>query len=270
MRLIGCERRMARRNNLGRLRKSQEGYALLLVIFLVVILTLTVTLATPNLLTQQRREKEEEMIWRGKQYARAVNLYYRKEHRFPLKLEDLYEERVGVRFLRRAYKDPMNASDGSWRLIYVAPDGRIVGSLRENHNTNLFAFAGLPPQGSQGSIAANSSSSATSSATAAAGAQNSTTSAQGSAQGTPPPSTTPSTSPTPSAPTSPQSLLDSSSNTAPQVSSAGDSALPRTNQIIGVGSKIDRKSIRLLDREKNYLQFEFIWNPNDSQNVVVH
>jgi len=29
-------------------------------------------------LTEGRREKEKEMIWRGKQYTRGVKLYYRK------------------------------------------------------------------------------------------------------------------------------------------------------------------------------------------------
>ena len=35
-----------------------------------------------------------------------------------------------LRYLRQAYKDPMNKEDGSWRLIYVGPAGQLIGSLK--------------------------------------------------------------------------------------------------------------------------------------------
>ncbi len=111
--------------------RSQAGYALLMVIFLASILLIALSAAAPNLLTQGKREKEEELIWRGEQYARGVRLYYRKFGRFPQALEDLTQAKGQIRFMRKAYKDPMNAEDGSWRLIYVSPSGQLVGSVRQ-------------------------------------------------------------------------------------------------------------------------------------------
>ena len=71
------------------------------------------------------------MVWRGEQYERAIGLYYRKFGKYPTKIEDLTKQTNGVRFLRQAYKDPMNKDDGSWRFIYVGPNGQLIGSLRQ-------------------------------------------------------------------------------------------------------------------------------------------
>src|SRR5229473_6829583 len=101
-------------------KRSERGYALLVVIFLVTLLLISTTVVAPNILTEGRREKEKDMIWRGKQYTRGVKLYYRKIGRFPTSLDDLTKPKLGsLRFMRQAYKDPMNKEDGSWRLIYV-------------------------------------------------------------------------------------------------------------------------------------------------------
>src|SRR5260370_35261309 len=75
------------------------------------------------------------MIWRGKQYTRGVKLYYRKMGRFPTSLDDLTKPKLGsLRFMRQAYKDPMNKEDGSWRFIYVGPPGQLIGSLTPRQN----------------------------------------------------------------------------------------------------------------------------------------
>src|SRR5260370_5591080 len=112
-------------------KRSERGYALLLVIFLVTLLLISTMAIAPNILTEGRREKEKEMIWRGKQYTRGVKLYYGKLGRFPTSLDDLTKPKIGsIRFMRQAYKDPMNKEDGSWRLIYVGAAGQLIGSLK--------------------------------------------------------------------------------------------------------------------------------------------
>jgi hypothetical protein len=108
---------------------EEAGYALLMAMFIGALMIVGAAVAIPNLITEQRRQNEALMIWRGKQYARAIGLFYRKTGRFPHDLEEL-EKGVGdVHFLRKAYKDPMNAEDGSWRLIYLGPGGQLIGSL---------------------------------------------------------------------------------------------------------------------------------------------
>src|SRR5437899_2561506 len=105
--------------------------------------------ATPNILTQGRRLREQEAIWRGNQYVRAIRLYFQKSGKYPASLEDLTKANAaGVHFLRKSYKEPMNSSDGSWRLIYVTPSGQLVGSVHFHNLQEMAvaaAFAGQLP-----------------------------------------------------------------------------------------------------------------------------
>src|ERR1700719_523149 len=89
--------------------RAEQGYALIMVVFLTTMLLIATIAAAPSVRTERKREKEEEMIWRGKQYVRAIKLYYRKKGRFPTSLDDLTKPKTGsLRYLRQAYKDPMN------------------------------------------------------------------------------------------------------------------------------------------------------------------
>src|SRR5205807_9401559 len=125
-------------------KRGQQGYALLLVIFMATLLLILATKAAPDIKTEGQREKEKEMIWRGRQYARAIKLYYRKMGRFPTSLDDLTKPKIGsLRFLRQAYKDPMNTQDGSWRLIYVGPGGQLIGSLKPRPNLQFGRVPGM-------------------------------------------------------------------------------------------------------------------------------
>ena len=134
---------MSARHSACRRARAQRGYALLLVLFAGTLLLLAAVTIGPNLLTQGRREREEEMIWRGQQYVRGIKLFYRKAGRFPSSLEDLSKPKNGVRFLRKAYNDPMNVQDGSWRLIYVGPGGQLLGSSKQR--SAALQFPGATP-----------------------------------------------------------------------------------------------------------------------------
>lgn len=121
-----------------RARSSEDGYALMMVIFFTALMLIGAMAVAPRILQEGKREKEKEMIWRGRQYVRGVKLYYRKMGRFPTSVDDLTKPKTGsLRFMRQAYKDPMNAEDGSWRLIYVGPAGQLIGSLKPPQTLQL-------------------------------------------------------------------------------------------------------------------------------------
>src|ERR1700675_309701 len=112
-------------------RRGQQGFALMMVMLLTTLVLLSAIVAAPYVRTERQREREEEMIWRGKQYIRGIKLFYRKNGRFPTSVDDLIKPKVGsVRYMRQAYKDPMNKEDGAWRMIYVGPAGQLIGSLK--------------------------------------------------------------------------------------------------------------------------------------------
>ena len=251
---------MAARRRFARRKAGQQGYALLLVIFVATMLLVFATMAAPNIKTEGQREKEKEMIWRGRQYVRAVKLYYRKMGRFPTSLDDLTKPKVGsLRFLRQAYKDPMNTQDGSWRLIYVGPAGQLIGSLKPRPTNLQFGQVrgmGTPAAALAGPGAPNSGFGTVIGQVAGqVGGLN----PQGPA-GTPPAS-----SGSPPATTGNPVSADQGTDTAAD----GDAPIPSDDaptimggNIIGVGSKINRKSVIVYDHAKNYRLFEFIWDPS--------
>src|SRR5262249_35045488 len=118
--------------------RGQSGYAIMLVLLMASLMLIATMVVPPNLLNQGRRRREIEMIWRGKQYTRAIRMFYRKTGKFPTSLEDLTKPKIGnIRFMRQTYKDPMNPKDGEWRLIYVGPAGQLIGSLKPQRALRL-------------------------------------------------------------------------------------------------------------------------------------
>ena len=225
-------------------RRSEEaGYTLLMVVFMVATMMILAMAAAPNLLTDGRREKEADMVWRGQQYARAIGLYYKKFGKYPTKVEDLTRQTNGVRFLRQAYTDPMNKDDGSWRFIYVGPNGQLIGSLRQ---TSLLQTA-LSTSGLAGALSLGGGLQPLAPLGPAAGAN------QASSIGQP---GQPGQSGQPGQPTNPAANANPLESQLQPLT--GDVL---GGNIIGVGSKIKKPSLRVYQGGDTYQEWEFIWNP---------
>jgi len=239
-------------------KRGERGYALLVVIFLVTLLLVSTMVVAPNIQTEGRREKEKEMIWRGKQYTRGVKLYYRKLGRFPTSLDDLIKPKIGsLRFMRQAYKDPMNKEDGSWRLIYVGAAGQLIGSLKPRQNLQLPQAGGigtpanaLNGPGGPGQPGTPGQPGAFGQPGTGGQAGQSGTALGGTGSGTNQPTTT--------GPGVSADQGDAGSQAIP----TGDTPTIVGGNIIGVGSKVNKSSIIIYDKAKNYRLFEFIWDPS--------
>lgn len=105
---------------------ARGGYALLVIMMGVTLLLISLTAALPNVYTQGRRELEEELIFRGNEYARAIMLFQRQFGRYPTTVKELLETN-NFRFLRREYKDPMSRT-GKWRFILADSTGAVLNS----------------------------------------------------------------------------------------------------------------------------------------------
>jgi type II secretory pathway pseudopilin PulG len=89
-------------------RQSDSGYAMAALLVGMTIMAVLMGAALPVWSQHMKREREEELIWRGNQYARAVGLFQRKyANTFPPTIDILVEQR----FLRKKYKDPMTDDD---------------------------------------------------------------------------------------------------------------------------------------------------------------
>ena len=98
-----------------RRRRSEEGYVLVAVIFIMVILILSLSVAIPKVREDIQRDRDEETMQRGKQYIRAIQLYYRKFHAYPPNVDALVKTN-DIRFLRKKYVDPTTGKE-EWKPI---------------------------------------------------------------------------------------------------------------------------------------------------------
>ena len=232
-------------------RRGERGYALLMVAFAATLMLIAAMTVAPGIKANRRREREKEMIWRGNQYVRGIMMYYRKYGKYPTSLDDLMKPQLNnVRFMRQAYKDPMNKEDGSWRLIYIGPSGQLIGSLKPQRTLTL--PVGIPGAAGVGTPAANlpgaginSGGGCGTSAAGAAGAQQGTTG----------------TTPAPGTATGVSTDTDANGNTpAPEVGTIIGGS------IVGIGSKAKGHSVIYYDKASDYHLFEFIWDP--SKNTI--
>jgi type II secretory pathway pseudopilin PulG len=104
-----------RRSN--RSRSGEAGYLLLAAMLAMTVILIALSIEAPRIAQQIKREKEEELVHRGRDYAYAVKRFAHKNGgRYPVSIEQL-EDTNHVRFLRKRYKDPMTG-DSDWKLIH--------------------------------------------------------------------------------------------------------------------------------------------------------
>ncbi len=80
----------------------------------IAVMGIAMTVALPAWRLQTQRENEEELIFRGRQYVRAVQLFQRRyAAAYPPDVDFLVREK----FLRKEYTDPM-MKDGEFEILY--------------------------------------------------------------------------------------------------------------------------------------------------------
>ena len=103
---------------------QDSGFAMAALLVMLNIMAILMTVAIPVWKTAVKREKEAELVWRGGQYARAVNLFRMKyANAYPPNIDILLKER----FLRKKYKDPMT-KDGEFQLVFAAQQQQRPGT----------------------------------------------------------------------------------------------------------------------------------------------
>jgi type II secretory pathway pseudopilin PulG len=80
----------------------------------IAVMGILMSVAMPTWRHAAQREKEEELVFRGRQYMRAIQLYQRRfAASFPADMDVLVKQK----FLRKKYADPMS-EDGAFEVIY--------------------------------------------------------------------------------------------------------------------------------------------------------
>jgi type II secretory pathway pseudopilin PulG len=89
-------------------RRSDAGYAMAALLVAMAVMAVMMSVALPVYRQAAQREKEAELVWRGQQYDRALQLFRRKTSApGPPNLDILIDQK----FLRKKYKDPITGGD---------------------------------------------------------------------------------------------------------------------------------------------------------------
>jgi type II secretory pathway pseudopilin PulG len=112
--------------------RSQAGYFLLSVMLLVTVMLIFLAAELPRVTQQIQRAREEELVNRGMEYAKAVKKYRRKMGNFPNSIDQLMDTNH-IRFLRKRYKDPMTGED-DWKIVHL---GEAEIQLPKGNNPGL-------------------------------------------------------------------------------------------------------------------------------------
>jgi type II secretory pathway pseudopilin PulG len=98
-------------------RPSEQGYMLVAVMFLMAILVISMSVAAPIIKKQIQHDREIETMHRGKQYIRAIRMYYKTFGAYPPNMDALVNTNK-IRFLRKKYADPTTGK-ADWKIIHV-------------------------------------------------------------------------------------------------------------------------------------------------------
>ena len=127
----------------GRRSGGDAGYAMAALLVMIGVMAIVLSAVMPVWRHESQREKEEEYVFRARQYARAVGLYFRRFQTYPPSFDVL----VSQRFLRKKYKDPITNDD--FEPIFLAAQnpnrsgapgvvsGGIVGVRSKSKETSI-------------------------------------------------------------------------------------------------------------------------------------
>jgi type II secretory pathway pseudopilin PulG len=113
-------------------RRVNAGFTYIGVMIMIAVVSVAVTGVEEGWHKAHQRDKEQELLFIGDQFRRAIAQFYAhspgKAPRYPATLEELLKDPrypVTRRYLRKVYTDPMTGK-AEWGLI-IGPGGGIVG-----------------------------------------------------------------------------------------------------------------------------------------------
>ncbi len=215
--------------------------ALLLIMALLAIATASVL---TSIKFNLKRDREEEMIHRGAQYARAIRAYYKKFGRYPATIDNLQETNQ-MRFLRKRYKDPITGKD--FRLLHFGEVKMSMGGLGGG------PIPGASTLGPNGTLT-NNNAGGSSNSVFGNNTQKTNQSSDSSNTGS-----------------DAQNTEDNTGNDSGDQGSSGQpggqtfGGLP----IVGVASFSKEVGIREFDKKKKYNEWQFVYDPTLDRGILI-
>ena len=216
--------------------RSEAGYAMAALLVAMALMAVMMSMAMPVWRHAAQREKEAELVWRGQQYDRALQLYRRKSGVPGAPSLDVL---IQQKFLRKKYKDPITGGDFDLKPVSLLGPGSetpgVPGTARR-------PGMGSPSAGAGGQTSGLGSQS---------GVSRQGTGTQGGTQG--------------SRGESEESTSAGGKQPFGRATQPGSNERTSNQLIGGVRSKSKARSIRELNGRNRYDQWEFVYipyNPN--------
>ncbi len=250
-------------------RHDEEGFLLVAVIFLLFLLILSLSIALPKVREDIQRDRDLETMHRGKQYIRAIQLYYRKFHAYPPNVDALVKTNE-IRFLRKRYIDPTTGKD-DWKPIQFGQNKAPLAMGFFGQPLAGAAVAGIGPSGGNGLTSGTTqggSSSPFGGGSSFGGSTGSGSSFGGSTFSLG--STSPTTGTSPASGTSSDGSSGTDSGTG---SPAGTGTSPAGQSfggagIIGFSPASPKQSILIYKKKTHYNEWEFTYSPLSDQTML--
>jgi type II secretory pathway pseudopilin PulG len=243
-------------------KPAEEGYILVAVIFMLAILMISLSLAAPAIKKDIQRDRELETMQRGKQYARAIKMYYKKFGAYPPNVDALVKT-TNIRFLRRKYIDPTTGKD-EWKPVRFGQNKAPTAMGFFGQPLSGSTLAGIGPSGGNGVAGATTLGSGLSSTTGSGSTIGSSGLSGSTGTGT----------------TSGTSTGTDSSSTGGTDSSASSTSASATGLsgqtgqtfggagIIGFSPNSPKQSILVYKKKNHYNEWEFVYDPLADRTVI--
>jgi len=223
---------------------------LVAVIFMMAILVLSLAVAVPKVKQSIQRDREEETMQRGKQYIRAIQLYYRKFHAYPPNVDALVKTNE-IRFLRKKYIDPTTGKE-EWKPVMWG----------QNKTPMAMGFFGQPLAAAVGGGIGPSGGNLNGTGSPSGGLFNSSPTSGATGATTPAGATDPSsqTGTTPGAPGQP-GTPGATGSTIGTSNPTGNGQTFGGAGIIGFSPQSPKQSLLVYKKKNHYNEWEFLYSP---------
>lgn len=134
--------------------KSARGYTLVAMMVGITIMMVMIAAVLPLASTESKRDREAELVFRGRQYAEGVRVFHRRYARYPNTLKEMIDARP--RTLRKLWKDPVTRSD-KWGIISATLGAPIPGQTGNSGLPNSSSGLGGNTLGQTGGSTGTSS-----------------------------------------------------------------------------------------------------------------
>jgi len=100
----------------------EAGFTLVMLVMVIAIMSIMMGVAVQTVTFQMKREREAELIFRGRQYVEAVRIFKARYGRNPMRMKEIWE--ADPKVIRKKWKDPITDSE-NWGIVFLGQERQV-------------------------------------------------------------------------------------------------------------------------------------------------